>query len=244
VVETPKLVLEAFDSGLLVDYVIVPSDVHPDPEIAERCDSDSVRLFGLAPEAFSNLSDVRTPQPALAVVHAPSLVVDERFAADAGMFLVLVDVADPGNVGTLIRTAEATGCLGVIVTAETADVLAPKVVRASAGSILRVPVGEVLLDEVTSIVARLGAVSLATTMDGQPYDDVEIDLEKPVALLLGSEAHGLSAEVLHAVDEVVSIPMHGCVESLNVATSGAVLAFDHARKLRERRTSPTNAPDR
>ena len=224
--------IEAFESGLAVDFVIVPSDQHPDPDIAERCDADGVRLFGLAPDAFAKLSDSRTPQPALAVVETPSLDMGDRLRTSTGLYLVLVDVSDPGNVGTLLRTAEATGCAGVIVTSQTADVLSPKVVRASAGSILRVPIGEVDFDALADAMTRLDAQVIATTMDGAPYDALEIDASRPVALLLGSEAHGLEGSARDLADHVVSIPMAGRVESLNVATAGAVLAFDHARKRR------------
>jgi TrmH family RNA methyltransferase len=232
VVETPKLVIEAFESGPAVDYVIVPSDQHPDPDIAERCDAERVRLFGLAPDAFAKLSDSRTPQPALAVVESPSLEIDSRFDSPIGLYLVLVDVSDPGNVGTLLRTAEATGCAGVIVTSQTADVLSPKVVRASAGSILRIPVGEVEVDALTDAMAHLGVQVVATAMDGAPYDSIQLDSSRPVALLLGSEAHGLEVSTRQLADHVVSIPMAGQVESLNVATAGAVLAFDQARRRR------------
>ncbi|MDW3179413.1 MAG: RNA methyltransferase [Acidimicrobiia bacterium] len=224
--------IEAFESGLEIDFVIVPSDQHPDPEIAERCDVGGVRLFGLAPEAFAGLSDARTPQPALAVVTMPVLDLDERFVSDNAMFLVLVDIADPGNVGTLLRTAEATGCQGVVVTSTTADVTSPKVVRASAGSVLRVPIAEVDGDVLAASLRQLGAHVVATAMNGVAYDQVALDRDASVALLLGSEAHGLDEVTRGLADHVVSIPMHGRVESLNVATAGAVLAFDLAAKRR------------
>jgi TrmH family RNA methyltransferase len=189
-----------------------------------------VRLFGLASDAFDNLSDARTPQPALAVLELPSLDVDSRFASPNGMYLLLVDVSDPGNVGTLIRTAEATGCAGVIVTPQTADVLSPKVVRASAGSVLRVPIAEVSIDDLEATLEHLDVQSVATAMDGEIYTSIDVDPSKPVALMLGSEAHGLDSAVSAIADHIVSIPMHGEVESLNVATAGAVLAFELASR--------------
>lgn len=226
--------LEAFRSSLAIEHVIVPSDTHPDPEIAELCESNGVRLFGLHVDAFTNLSDARTPQPAIAVVSSPSLEFDDRFELREGLILVLVDVSDPGNVGTLVRTAEAAGCIGVLVTPETADVVSPKVVRASAGSILRVPIAEVPSDEVVPALGRLDATTIATAMEGVPFEQAPIGRGGVTALLLGNEAHGLPGELLATVQHIVSIPMAGAVESLNVATSGAVLAFDHARRLRER----------
>lgn len=227
------MVLEAFESDLKIDFVIVSGDQHPDPDIAEACDSANTRLFGLDREAFNNLADSKSPQPALAVVESPLLEVDDRFQTSGrnGMYLVLVDVSDPGNVGTLIRTAEATGCAGVIVTPQTADVLSPKVVRASAGSVLRMPAAEVSSEDLESIFERLGAQVIATAMDGDWYSDVEVVPTKPVAIVLGSEAHGLAEGVRAIADHTVSIPMHGKVESLNVATTGAVLAF-HIAALR------------
>jgi TrmH family RNA methyltransferase len=225
-------VLEAFESGLSVEFVIVPGDQHPDPEIAGRCDSDGIRLFGLAPETFASLSDARTPQPALAVVTLPELGLDDRFRSENAMYLVLVDISDPGNVGTLIRTAEATGCAGVVVTSRTADVTSPKVVRASAGSMLRMPIAEVEGEALGDTLEQLGAQVVGTAMDGVAYDQISIDGQTSVALLLGSEAHGLDASARAIADHVVSIPMYGKVESLNVATAGAVLAFDLAAKRR------------
>ncbi|MGI9605897.1 MAG: TrmH family RNA methyltransferase [Acidimicrobiales bacterium] len=228
VVEGPKLVVEALDSELAVDHVIVPADVHPDPDIAERCDASGARLYALDAEAFANLADAKTPQAALAVVEAPSLAFDERFQLESGFVLVLVDVADPGNVGTLLRTAEATGCGGVVLAGACADPLSPKVVRSSAGSILRVPVGEIQGDIVTELRDR-GFTLVVTAMDGDHYDKTELS-RAPTAYLFGNEAHGLDAATTAAADHVIAIPMHGSVESLNVATAGAVIAFDRARR--------------
>jgi len=216
--------LEAFESGLVIDYVIARVG-EVDPQLEPLCEKFGVDLFSLYADTYDKLADAQTPQPALAVVHAPPLEVDERFEVSPSLFLVLVDVSDPGNVGTLIRTAEASGCAGVIVTSETADVLSPKAVRSSAGSVLRVPVGEVSVDELPAVLVDLDAFSLATAMDGVPYADLELPTEHSLAILLGSEAHGLSSELLSAATATVSIPMHGKVESLNVATAGAVLAF-------------------
>ncbi len=223
--ETPKLVLEAFESGHTVESVIIPSDVHPDPDIAEACESSHTKLFALDADAFAKLSDAKTPQPALAVVEAPSLELGERFEGLTGLVVVLVEVADPGNVGTLIRTAEASGCVGVIVTAGTADVLSPKVVRASSGSMLRVPIAEVPLDDLTATLRGLDVQTIATAIDGEPYTGFTVEAGRLSALLLGSEAHGLDSEIASSAEATVSIPMHGRVESLNVATAGAVLAF-------------------
>jgi len=148
---------------------------------------------------------------------------------------VLVDVADPGNAGTLVRAAEAAGAAAVLFCGSSVDPSNAKCVRASAGALFHVPIasgGEV--GPVLESLGELGVRRLATVVQGgRPYD--EVDLTGPVALVLGSEAHGLAPSALDAVDERLSIPMDGRSESLNVAMAGSVLCFE---SLRQRRATP------
>jgi TrmH family RNA methyltransferase len=155
-------------------------------------------------------------------------------AAAAGpLSLVLVDVADPGNAGTLLRAGEASGAAAVLFCGASVDPCNPKCVRASAGALFHLPVASG--GEAVAVLERLGGAGvrrLATVVrDGTPYD--EVDLTGPVALVLGSEAHGLPAGLEALVDERCTIPMVGRSESLNVAMAGAVLAFEALRQRRE-----------
>jgi TrmH family RNA methyltransferase len=226
VVETPKLVHEVLAGDLSVEHVFVRAGSPVGRDLDAVCAPMGVPVYQLFADTFDKLADAQTPQPAMAVVEAPVLDFDHRFSDDPGGLLVLVDVNDPGNVGTLIRTAEAAGCTGVVVAGETVDVLSPKVVRASAGSILRVPLAEMDAEWLITALHGAGYRAYGTAMSGDDYS--EVPAEGGVAWLLGSEAHGLRSELAAAVDGTVSIPMAGTVESLNVATAGAVLAFDHA----------------
>lgn len=221
--------LEAIASGLVVEHVFVPAGEDYD-EVAEACLASGVRVFILAEDVFASLADAVTPQPAIAVVHAPSLDFDDRFLAPgaAASLLVLVDVSDPGNVGTLIRTAEAAGFTGLVASA-TADVLGPKVVRASAGSILRLPVADVPPEDLYAVLGKADYRVAATAMHGEPY--TELQHHDRLAIVLGSESHGVRPDMLEHADEVISIPMSGPTESLNVSIAGAVLAFDRARRM-------------
>jgi TrmH family RNA methyltransferase len=180
--------------------------------------------------ALARVLDTATPRPVAAVVALPAHGLEAALATDLAM--MLVDVADPGNVGTLIRTAEAAGAGAVVCCGATADPFAPKAVRASAGSILRVPV--VVDQQVDAVLDALGSAGTATlglaAGVGAAYDAV--DLRAPVALVLGSEAHGLTPAVADRVDRLVSVPMAGRVESLNVATAGAIVCFEVARQRR------------
>jgi TrmH family RNA methyltransferase len=170
-----------------------------------------------------------TPQPvaALAVIPAPAAVDAVR-----GLVLVLVGVADPGNAGTLVRIAEAAGATAVVSCADAVDVWNPKCVRAAAGSLFRVPHAHVR--DAAECIGRLreaGMTLLACDAAGAVDHDAT-DLTGDVAVLLGNEAHGLTPDIVAAADRVVRIPMEGSVESLNVAMTGAVVAFEAARQRR------------
>jgi TrmH family RNA methyltransferase len=148
--------------------------------------------------------------------------------------LVLAELSIPGNVGTLIRAGSAAGADAVVAAGGT-DPFSPKVVRASAGTAFTTPV--VGSPEPHVAVARLRAdgyrIAAAVVRGGASYD--EADLSEPVAIVLGSEAHGLPADLIAEADVRVSIPMAGPAESLNVAMAGTILAFE---VLRRRRSGP------
>jgi TrmH family RNA methyltransferase len=236
VIEGPRLVLDAIDAGVAIDAVYVPTDAVGDDVAAlrARCHAVGLTPTAIAPGALEQVASTQAPQPALALaaITTPDLPSVLASAVDP-LVLVLCDVTDPGNVGTLLRVAEAAGATTVVVCGTAAvDVHNPKVVRAAAGSLFRLPV--VTMDDPVAVLATLherSVVCLATAMDA-PHDYETVDLRGPVAIVLGSEAHGLPAVVLAAVDAVVAIPMLGAVESLNVGVAGAVLAFEAARQRR------------
>jgi TrmH family RNA methyltransferase len=180
---------------------------------------------------LSKVLDTVTPRPVVAVARLPAYGLDD---AVTDLTVVLVDVADPGNTGTLVRSAEAAGAGAVVCCGATADPFAPKAVRASAGSVLRLPV--VVEADAVATLQALGSAGLTrvglAAGAGEHYD--EVDLTGPVGLVLGSEAHGLPDAVTASVDRTVSIPMAGATESLNVAAAGAIVCFEAARQRRAR----------
>lgn len=152
-------------------------------------------------------------------------------AIEAGRpVLVLVDVADPGNVGTLFRAAEASGCAGVVVVGSSVDVYNPKVVRSSAGSLFRVPFAvSPEVDATMVTLAELGLLTAAAVARGG-VGHLDAPLDGALAIVLGNEAHGLDEETVAACDLTVTISMDGPAESLNVAMAGTVLAFEALRQ--------------
>ena len=238
VLEGPVPVGELLTAGAPVTELYVDGDAWAvaDDRSALRAavraafDAD-VPVWSLASSVFASVSDTATPQGVLALAPRRPMAIDE-LSSRPGPVLVLVDVADPGNAGTLIRTAEAAGCAGVVVCGSTTDPFGPKSVRAAAGSIVRLPVAEVT--EVGDVIAALAERTIVGTVVGGGVAPEAVDLSVPVALLIGSEAHGLSGEVTARCDSLVTIPMAPTVESINAATAGAVLLFEAARQRRAR----------
>lgn len=245
VVDGPVLVDEALACDVTVRELYCDADHLGDPAIAAvvaTARSLSVRVQVTQPGVIARVADPVTPRPLVAVVERPDAPVATRLLSDGGQavgggVLVLVDVSDPGNVGTLIRTAEAAGMTAVWVVGNGADPFGPKAVRASAGSILRVPVA-VHRDAVAAVLAlaTAGHTLVGTSAQGVAYD--ELDVGAAPAVLLGSESHGLDPAVSALVERWVAVPMSGMAESLNVAVAGSVLAFELAR----RRRTGSNAP--
>jgi TrmH family RNA methyltransferase len=171
-----------------------------------------------------------TPQPVAGV--APFVDVALEAVLPATMVVVCVDIRDPGNLGTVVRSAEAAGAGAVVCCDGSADLYNPKVVRASAGSLFHVPV--VVGGEPVRVLERLGAAGLrrfGTVARGGDAPDAA-DLGAPVAIVLGNEAHGLPGAVHAQLDGHLTVPMAGRAESLNVGMVAAVVCFEAARQRR------------
>ena len=228
--EGTKLLTEALDAGTPVESLYVAAGVRSARAdgVVARAVAAGVRVFDLAPGVIERVSGTVTPQPVMAV--AGYLDVPLPRLRDCRLVVVCVDVRDPGNLGTVLRSAEASGAGGVICCDGTVDVYNPKSVRASAGSLFHVRV--VAGGEPVQVLDTLGAWGFrrlgTRAAGGSPY--FATDLTGPTALVLGNEASGLPAGVDDMLDGVVTIPMSGRGESLNVGMAAAVLCFEAARQ--------------
>jgi TrmH family RNA methyltransferase len=171
-----------------------------------------------------------TPQPVLAVCR--SIDVPLADVLDTTFAVVCVDIQDPGNAGTILRSAEAAGAGAVLFTGSCVDPTNPKAVRASAGALFHV--GVVSGGEAVDVLAQLGRRGLRRLgADARAAEVLDaVDLTTPVALVLGHEAHGLPPEIDAVLDGRVTIPMVGRAESLNVGMAAAVMCFEVARQRR------------
>ncbi|MDQ1695931.1 MAG: methyltransferase, TrmH family [Frankiaceae bacterium] len=205
----------------------------PDDDALRRADAAGVPVSRVSERVAAALSETRHPQGVIAVVDLPDIPLDAVLSQRARLVVVLVGAADPGNAGTVIRTADAAGADAVIVTRGSVDPFGGKCVRASAGSIFHVPVVTgVELGATITALREAGLQVLATTLDGADLDSLAVELTAPTAWLFGSEAHGLETAGVDGADLRVRIPMHGRAESLNLATAAALCLYASARAQR------------
>ena len=180
-------------------------------------------ILGLAPGVLERVASTSTPQPVIAVVEARHSAIPPS----ASFVLVADRLADPGNVGTIVRSAEAAGADAVVVTSGSVDPFSPKVVRASAGSLFRVPIVQLPTDDAFTDLRAAGLIVIGTSSHhGTPY--THVDLSRSIAVVVGNEAHGMSDQA--RVDEWLTVPTRGGAESLNVAMAATVISFEAARQ--------------
>jgi TrmH family RNA methyltransferase len=194
--------------------------------------SKDTEVLVLPSGILASILSTETPQPVAALVRPPTWtwadLSTQRTGASA-LIVVLAGIQDPGNLGTILRSAEAFGANGVVCLPETVNAWNSKAVRASAGSVFRVPVLNVAEEEVIKQLRTAGVRLLTTAIDGAE-DANTADLAGPVALIIGNEGNGVPAELAAKADGAVTIPCPGPVESLNAAVAASVLLYEAARQ--------------
>lgn len=239
--EGVKIVMAALDAGAAVESLYVAPEGRAEAaveELARRALEQGARVFDLASGVMERVADTVTPQPVCAVVADVRVAVDDLIrplgqgAGADRLLLVCVDVRDPGNLGALIRSGAAAGAAGVVCCEGTADPLNPKTVRASAGALFAIPVAAGGRAADTLAAIRSAGVRAVGTVASGGTDYASADLSGDIALVFGNEATGLADDLLVQLDELVTIPMAGATESLNVAMTATVLGFEVARRRR------------
>lgn len=203
-------------------------------EIRRRASACGIRPELVSDGVFAYLSDTQTPQGILCVVGQLSYSLEEVADASCPHMLVLDRLQDPGNVGTILRTAEGAGVTGILLDGECADIYNPKTIRSTMGSIFRMPFYYIQdLEEGIRYLKKRGICTYAAHLEGKRAYDEE-DYRKPCAFLIGNEGNGLRPEIADLADTYIRIPMAGEVESLNAAIASAVLMFEAGRQRRSR----------
>ncbi len=184
----------------------------------------------VAGDLFRKMSDTQTPQGILTVLRQPEYRLEELITQKNALLIVLEDLQDPGNLGTIIRTGEGAGITGVIMTPRTVDIFNPKTIRATMGSIYRVPF--VYVENLTETLQKIhehGIHTYAAHLKGNTYYDM-FSFREPTAFLIGNEGNGLQKETADMAEQYLKIPMEGQVESLNAAIATSLLMYEAHRQ--------------
>lgn len=231
VIEGINLVSEAVRRGIHPEFVMM-SDAFDGGDFCEQLKMDEdILVCELDAGIFNKITDADNGVGILAVIDKKLLEPEDIMSLPAAANVLVLDrLQDPGNIGTMIRTAVATGYELIVCIKGTADVFSPKVLRATAGMIFDIPIVYVQdAAELRRLMTALDKRFVVTTVDGgRPY--YEADLRTGVALVIGNEGNGVSDEVLGLADVRVTIPMKGEIESLNAAVSAAILMYEAIRK--------------
>jgi TrmH family RNA methyltransferase len=232
--EGRHLVEAALDAGLAMELLAGPRDalVGPAAELARRAAAMGARVVAVTAAVLDAMSPVRSPSGLVAIARPLSATPDAVTRPAPALVAVLIDVQDPGNVGAVVRVVDAAGGTGVVTCGTTADPFAWKALRGAMGSAFRMPV--VRAGTSADIVARLKGAGLriVATRPCHGASPYAVDWRRPTAYLLGSEGGGLAPGDLELADEHVTIPMRAGVESLNVSTAAAILAYEAGRQRR------------
>jgi len=223
VIEGVRLVEEAVDAGWNFQFVLYSDGLSErGRDLINTLSAKNIEVDDVAGDLLQKLSDTETPQGILAVLSLTRLPITDQL----NFVLIPDQIRDPGNLGTLLRSAAATGVQAVLLPPETTDAFAPKVLRAGMGAHFRLPIHSFSWEEIKTrtkdmqiLLADMGGTSCWET-----------DLRKPLALIIGSEAEGASDEAQRLATQKISIPMAGSVESLNAGVAGSVLMFEVMRQ--------------
>lgn len=213
-----------------IHKVYISESLSEDRELLEEAEKLPHEIVSDA--VFRQMSDTQTPQGILTVLKTPVYHPEDLFQKEAPLLIVLEDLQDPGNAGTIIRTGEGAGADGVILTKTSVDITNPKVIRSTMGSIYRMPF--VYVEDVMSLKERFRAEKVRTFaahLKGERSYDGE-DYRGGTAFLIGNEGNGLTDQAADACDCLIRIPMCGKVESLNAAMAAGILMYEASRQRR------------
>lgn len=235
VVEGVRLVGEALAAGVPAEVVLYdPAARRADPRVAAlvaRAAASGIRRVEATARVIDAVSQVDTPQGILAVIALPAATLDAALERPAVLLVVADRVQDPGNLGTIVRVADAAGASAVAVTRGSVDPHNPKAVRATMGSLFHLPVVETDAAPLAAELRRRGIRILVADPDGA-LEYTAVSYAGPLALVLGSEAAGVDPLWRQAAEATVRIPLYGRAESLNVAIAAALLLYEARRRER------------
>lgn len=200
--------------------------------LIEKITKINCKMVVVPENIYNKISDTEQPQGIMIILKKRPAAIDTMISNTKSqpLLIILDGIQDPGNAGTIIRTADAAGCTGVIVLKGSADIYAGKTVRATMGSLFHLPISEGLSPaEIIPLLKQAGIKVMATGLQ-KSYSYYQADFNNPAAIVLGNEGQGVSAELFEAADNCLTIPLVGQAESLNVAVAAGVILYEAVRQ--------------
>lgn len=226
IAEGVRVCYDALLSGAQIDTVFVTEEAlsrYPE-KTAELCEK-SAKSFIVTDDIFSHISDTQTPQGVLCVIKTLDKVTEFDKIKNGGKFLALENIQDPNNLGTVLRSAEAFGVSGVILSDDCCDIYNPKVVRGSMGAVFRLPF--ISVKNIPSFLSENPQLtSYAAVVDSEAEKLTDISFDKCSVAVIGNEGNGLTKETVSACNHKITIPMRGKSESLNASTAASIIIWE------------------
>lgn len=239
VLEGPQAVREALAARpeLVEELYVTPTVLERHPELRALADEAGIEPLYASEEAVDAMCDTRNPQGVVAVARQFPTAIKKIFTEGIRLVAILEEIRDPGNLGTIIRVADAAGADAVVLTGRTVDLYNPKVVRATTGSIFHLPVAvEAEYEDAVTRAREAGLRVVAADVSGEDLLAARDagELATPTAWVFGNEARGLDDELMAATDAVLRVPIYGRAESMNLASAASVCLYESAFAQRAR----------
>lgn len=226
IIEGKRSVLDAIENGAEISYVICREDT-------DFAFPDGVKVFATDKKTYAEITDTESPQDMLAVTKAKCATIEEILKASPSLIVYCDRLQDPGNLGTIVRTADARGDAAVILSEGCVDLFNSKTVRSTMSSVFNLPIAK---DAVTEVVfpefKKAGYKTVAGALSDKSTDLYETDLSEKCVIIVGNEGNGVCDYILENADILTIIPMNGKAESLNASVSAGIMMYEHLRKNR------------
>lgn len=226
IIEGKRSVMDAIENGAEISYVICREDT-------DAVFPDGIKVFATDKKTFAEITDTESPQDMLAVAKAKCSTLSEIFEKAPSLIIYLDRLQDPGNLGTIIRTADARGDAAVVLSAGCVDLFNSKVIRSTMSSVFNISiVKDAVTEEIFPLFKKAGYKTVAGALSDKSTDLYETDLSGKCVIVVGNEGNGVCDYILENADILTIIPMRGKAESLNAGISAGIMMYEHLRQNR------------
>lgn len=223
VLEGLRICKDAFENGIWFDKLIISDSAYLKfKNEIDEFSKNSTECFKIPDSLFKKISDTTSPQGIIALAQMPDTTTTE--IDKNGRYIALENIQDPSNLGAVSRTAEALGVTGIILSRGGCDPYSPKSLRASMGTLLRIPI--IILDDFANSISAFGLETFGCVVDKDAEKINDIAMKNGVVFIIGNEANGLTDETKNKLDRLVTIPMNGRAESLNAAVAASIVMWE------------------